>query len=92
MPDEPEVTGLLALMLLVESRRATRATPDGDVVLLSGEKRAPYERPPLSKGYLLGREPAEKSLVHEPEWYAANAVELRLETWASAINGRSFDT
>jgi len=34
MPDEPEVLGLLALMLLVESRRATRTTPDGDLVLL----------------------------------------------------------
>ena len=35
MPDEPEVMGLLALMLLVDSRRATRTTPDG---------RAPYRR------------------------------------------------
>ena len=36
MPDEPEVMGLLALMLLVESRRASRTTPGGDLVLLAG--------------------------------------------------------
>src|SRR6266542_3939572 len=34
MPDEPEVMGLLALMLLIESRRAARTTPGGDLVLL----------------------------------------------------------
>ena len=40
MPDEPEVLGLLALMLLIESRRAARTTPDGDIVLLAEQDRA----------------------------------------------------
>lgn len=35
MPDEPEALGLLALMLLIESRRAARTTPDGALVLLA---------------------------------------------------------
>src|SRR5205807_1783214 len=35
MPDEPEVMGLLALMLLIESRRATRTTAAGDLVRLA---------------------------------------------------------
>ena len=35
MPDEPEVMGLLALMLLVESRRSTRTDPAGDLVTLA---------------------------------------------------------
>ena len=39
MPDEPEVLGLLALMLLVESRRAARTTPDGALVLLADQDR-----------------------------------------------------
>ncbi|HTY73579.1 MAG TPA: FAD-dependent oxidoreductase, partial [Actinomycetes bacterium] len=43
---------------------------DGSVVLVSGEKQVPYERPPLSKGFLLGTEAAEKAQVHEPGWYA----------------------
>jgi RNA polymerase sigma-70 factor (ECF subfamily) len=39
VPDEPEVMGLLALMLLVESRRVTRTTPDGDLVVLADQDR-----------------------------------------------------
>ncbi|HTY73533.1 MAG TPA: FAD-dependent oxidoreductase, partial [Actinomycetes bacterium] len=59
---------------------------DGSVVLVSGEKQVPYERPPLSKGFLLGTEAAEKAQVHEPGWYAAHDVDLRLGTWASGID------
>jgi RNA polymerase sigma-70 factor (ECF subfamily) len=43
MPDEPEVIGLLALMLLTESRRATRTTPEGDLVLLADQDRAHWD-------------------------------------------------
>jgi len=38
---------------------------DGELVVIAGEPHAPYERPPLSKGYLLGKDPAEKALVNE---------------------------
>ena len=40
MPDEPEVLGLLALLLLIESRRSSRTTPDGDLVLLADQDRS----------------------------------------------------
>ena len=40
VPHEPEVVGLLALMLLVEARRATRKTPEGDLVSLADQDRA----------------------------------------------------
>jgi 3-phenylpropionate/trans-cinnamate dioxygenase ferredoxin reductase subunit len=50
---------------------------DGDLVVIAGEPHAPYERPPLSKGYLLGNDPAEKALVNEEGWYAAHDVDLR---------------
>jgi RNA polymerase sigma-70 factor (ECF subfamily) len=39
MPDEPEVAGLLALLLLTESRRASRTRPDGALVLLGEQDR-----------------------------------------------------
>jgi RNA polymerase sigma-70 factor (ECF subfamily) len=39
MPDEPEVMGLLALMLLLESRRAARTGSDGELVLLANQER-----------------------------------------------------
>ena len=41
MPDEPEVAGLLALLLLTESRRASRTRPDGSLVLLAEQDRTP---------------------------------------------------
>jgi RNA polymerase sigma-70 factor, ECF subfamily len=50
MPDEPEVMGLLALMLLVQSRRATRVSPDGDLVLLANQDRDHWDRGLIAEG------------------------------------------
>lgn len=47
---EPEVIGLLALMLLHESRRAARTTPEGDLVLLGDQDRALWNRPLIAEG------------------------------------------
>src|SRR5918998_2620470 len=44
MPDEPEVAGLLALLLLTESRRASRTRPDGYLVLLGEQDRTRWDR------------------------------------------------
>jgi RNA polymerase sigma-70 factor, ECF subfamily len=56
MPDEPEVIGLLALMLLVESRRATRTTPDGDLVLLADQDRGRWDRGLIAEGQAIVRQ------------------------------------
>ncbi len=53
MPDEAEVIGLLALMLLVESRRAARSTADGDLVLLADQDRALWDRALIAEGQAL---------------------------------------
>jgi RNA polymerase sigma-70 factor, ECF subfamily len=50
MPDEPEVAGLLALMLLIQSRRAARTTPEGDLVLLSAQVRELWDRELIAEG------------------------------------------
>jgi RNA polymerase sigma-70 factor (ECF subfamily) len=55
MPDEPEVTGLLALMLLTESRRAARTTADGDLVLLPDQDRSLWDRALIAEGQALVR-------------------------------------
>ena len=55
MPDEPEVRGLLALMLLIESRRASRTTPDGELVLLADQDRARWDRDLISEGQAIVR-------------------------------------
>jgi len=59
---------------------------DGDVVLLAGEPHVPYERPPLSKGFLIGEKDAASTYVHPSEWYADNGVELRTGVDATAID------
>jgi RNA polymerase sigma-70 factor, ECF subfamily len=55
MPDEPEVIGLLALMLLTESRRPARETPDGDVVLLADQDRPLWDAALIAEGQSLVR-------------------------------------
>ena len=41
---------------------------DGEVVLFGSEPERPYERPPLSKGYLLGKDPRDSAFVHSADW------------------------
>jgi RNA polymerase sigma-70 factor (ECF subfamily) len=55
MPDEPEVMGLLALMLLIESRRAGRTTPDGRLVLLADQDRTRWDRGLITEGQAIVR-------------------------------------
>ena len=58
---------------------------DDELVLIAGEQLLPYERPPLSKTYLLGVSPWEDAVVHPESWYAENEVDLRLDTRATAL-------
>ncbi|MBO1419614.1 NAD(P)/FAD-dependent oxidoreductase [Streptomyces sp. FH025] len=58
----------------------------GGIVLIGEEHELPYERPPLSKGYLLGKEPRDKIYVHPPQWYAEHDVTLRLGIAVVAID------
>jgi RNA polymerase sigma-70 factor, ECF subfamily len=55
MPDEPEVAGLLALLLLTESRRASRTAPDGTIVLLGEQDRARWNRELIGEGQAIVR-------------------------------------
>ncbi len=55
MPDEPEARGLLALMLLTESRRAARTTAAGDLVLLADQDRARWDRDLVDEGQAIVR-------------------------------------
>jgi RNA polymerase sigma-70 factor (ECF subfamily) len=53
MPDEPEVLGLLALMLLVQSRRRARTTADGELVPLPEQDRGLWDRDLIEEGQAL---------------------------------------
>jgi 3-phenylpropionate/trans-cinnamate dioxygenase ferredoxin reductase subunit len=77
------VGGGLAGAKAAETLRAEGFT--GEVVLFGDEFELPYERPPLSKDYLLGKKPRESAYVHPAEWYAENSVDLRTGVSVAAI-------
>jgi RNA polymerase sigma-70 factor, ECF subfamily len=56
MPDEPEVMGLLALMLLIEARRAARVEPSGGLVRLADQDRALWDRDLIAEGQAIVRQ------------------------------------
>ncbi|MFK8911222.1 NAD(P)/FAD-dependent oxidoreductase [Streptomyces sp. YS-3] len=59
---------------------------NGRVILIGDEREHPYERPPLSKGFLSGKEERDSVFVHEPGWYAQNDIELHLGQTVTAID------
>jgi 3-phenylpropionate/trans-cinnamate dioxygenase ferredoxin reductase subunit len=59
---------------------------DGPVVLVGEESERPYERPPFSKGYLLGSAERDSAYVHDAGWYAEHDVDLRTGVRATRID------
>jgi len=70
MPDEPEVLGLLALMLLQDSRRDARMSPGGELVLLEDQDRSRWDRAEIREGMEL----AGRALRFGPGFYALQAA------------------
>ncbi len=58
----------------------------GKITLIGEELAAPYQRPPLSKGYLLGEMGAERLHLRAPEFYTENQIDLRLGTAVASID------
>ena len=56
MPDEPEVLGLLALLLLTEARRPARVGPSGELVVLADQDRSRWDRDLIAEGHALVRQ------------------------------------
>ncbi|HMN98674.1 MAG TPA: FAD-dependent oxidoreductase [Miltoncostaeaceae bacterium] len=59
---------------------------DGDLTIVSAEGERPYERPPLSKEVLRGEKDREAARVHEPGFYEAEDIALRLGEAATALD------
>ena len=95
MPTEP--TYLIVGASLAGAKAAETLRSEGfggPVILLGTETERPYERPPLSKGYLLGKEDKSVIYVHEEGWYAEHGVDLRLGVTVTAVDraGRTVTT
>ena len=59
---------------------------DGPIRLIGAERHPPYQRPPLSKGLLLGKMDRARLLFRQPSFYPAQAIELRLGERVDAID------
>src|ERR1700710_3140621 len=59
---------------------------DGHIVLFAAEEHLPYERPPLSKEFLLGKKQLADFTTASSAWYRDHNVDLRLGTEVSAID------
>ena len=78
------IGGSLTAARAIEAiRESDQETP---VVLVGKEDRLPYERPPLSKGVMLGNDPEDVAFTHPREWYDDNNVELRLGITADRLD------
>ena len=87
MPAEPAyviIGASLAGAKAAETLREEGFT--GSIVLLGSELELPYERPPLSKSYLLGKADKSSIYVHNEHWYPGHHVDLQLGVTASAID------
>ncbi len=59
---------------------------DGPLTVLAEEPVAPYQRPPLSKGYLLGKMGLDRLVLRGEDWWAEQGITLRIGTGATAID------
>jgi 3-phenylpropionate/trans-cinnamate dioxygenase ferredoxin reductase subunit len=87
MPTEP---GYVIVGASLAGAKAAETLRDegfaGPIVLIGQEPERPYERPPLSKGYLLGKDEKSSIYVHDEGWYGEHDVDLRLSTEAVGID------
>src|SRR5438477_496441 len=94
MPAEPSYVIVGASLTGAKAAETLREEGfGGSIVLLGSDPERPYERPPLSKGYLLGRDDRESIFVHDAGWYAEHDVELLLGATAVRIDraGRAVE-
>ena len=56
------------------------------ITIIGSEDAHPYQRPPLSKKYLLGEMSFDRLMFRPVEWYAENNVDIRLSTWVEEID------
>ena len=91
MPDEPEASGLLALLLLTESRRAARTTPAGDLVPLASQERSRWDAALIAEGQDLVRQCLRRNQPGPYQVQAAiaavhsDAAEAALTDWGQIL-------
>jgi NADPH-dependent 2,4-dienoyl-CoA reductase/sulfur reductase-like enzyme len=59
---------------------ATGGLQSGELMIISADRALPYERPPLSKSFLSGKDTEDSILINSSEWYGEHGIEVRLQT------------
>jgi 3-phenylpropionate/trans-cinnamate dioxygenase ferredoxin reductase component len=59
---------------------ASQGLKPGELAIVSADTAVPYERPPLSKGFLSGKDDEGSILINGPDWYGEHGIEVRLNT------------
>src|SRR5690242_20046340 len=80
---------------------ANRGLNSGELVIISADDALPYERPPLSKGFLSGKDTEAGILINAAEWYREHGIDVRTQTVIEDVDlekrrlransGESFD-
>lgn len=65
---------------------ATRGLPAGGLTIISADDALPYERPPLSKGFLAGKDTEAGILINSPESYEKQGIAVRLRTTIASVD------
>jgi NADPH-dependent 2,4-dienoyl-CoA reductase/sulfur reductase-like enzyme len=65
---------------------ATRGLSSGELTIISADDSLPYERPPLSKGFLAGKEEEAGILINKAEWYKDHGIEVKLKTVIETVD------
>lgn len=72
-----------ALSLAAQLRHLS---PEAEITLISADHELPYQRPPLSKGYMSGKVTFEQVLLRPEDWYASNRIDLMRGARAEAVD------
>jgi RNA polymerase sigma factor (sigma-70 family) len=90
LPEEPEVAGLLALMLLTDSRRAARTQPNGELIPLEEQDRGLWDREAIDEGVALLADALGRGAVGEYQLQAAIAAEHATAARAEGTDWREI--
>lgn len=61
----------------------------GELAIISSDSALPYERPPLSKGFLAGKDTADGILINPAEWYREHGIDVKLRTAVAKLDSNS---
>jgi 3-phenylpropionate/trans-cinnamate dioxygenase ferredoxin reductase component len=65
---------------------AGRGLKSGELAIISADTALPYERPPLSKGFLAGKDDETSILINSADWYREHGIEVRVDTVIERID------